>query len=57
MQSGNRFIEALLKGDSVVISEIYERFFPKVLQFILQNKGCHARAKDVFQESLISIIN
>ncbi|WP_103068343.1 RNA polymerase sigma factor [Aquimarina sediminis] len=52
----NRFITALVEGDSVIISEIYERFFPKALRFILQNKGSHAQAKDVFQESLVYIV-
>ncbi|WP_438711976.1 RNA polymerase sigma factor [Aquimarina muelleri] len=52
----NRFIEGLLKSDSVVIVEIYERFFPKALRFILQNKGTHEQAKDIFQESLLYIV-
>ncbi len=55
-QSSDRFIDALLKNDSVVISEIYSRFFPKALRFILQNHGSHAQARDIFQESLMYII-
>ncbi len=55
-QSEDRFVYALLKNDSVVISEIYKRFFPKALHFILQNHGTHAQAKDIFQESLLYII-
>ncbi len=55
-QSLDRFIDALLKNNSVVISEIYSRFFPKALRFILQNHGTRAQAKDIFQESLMYII-
>ncbi|WP_024770043.1 RNA polymerase sigma factor [Aquimarina macrocephali] len=52
----DKFITALLQNNSVVIVEIYERFFPKALRFILQNKGNHEQARDVFQESLLYIV-
>lgn len=52
----DKFIEALLKNDNAIIVEIYERFFPKSLRFILQNKGTHEQARDIFQESLLYIV-
>lgn len=51
-----RFINALLEQDNKIISEIYERFFPKTLRFVNQNKGTIDQAKDIFQESLLYII-
>lgn len=55
-KTGNRFIEALLNNDNIIISEIYKLFFPKALRFVLQNSGTHDHAKDVFQEALVYII-
>ncbi|WP_109300807.1 RNA polymerase sigma factor [Aquimarina sp. AU474] len=51
-----KFINALVQGDDLVILEIYERFFPKALVYILQNKGTHSQAKDIFQEALLCIV-
>ncbi|MDY8134898.1 sigma-70 family RNA polymerase sigma factor [Aquimarina sp. 2201CG5-10] len=56
MQSEDRFIKALIQGDDIIISEIYTRFFAKTLRFVLQNKGTHDQARDIFQESLLYII-
>ncbi|WP_299312617.1 sigma-70 family RNA polymerase sigma factor [uncultured Aquimarina sp.] len=54
--SRDYFVGALLKGDDRIISEIYQRFFPKILQFVLLNKGTHDAAEDIFQESLLHIV-
>ncbi len=56
MNSTNKFVTALLQGDEIVIAKIYKQFFPKVLKFILQNKGTHDHAKDIFQDALIYLI-
>lgn len=48
--------EGLIKGDEVIISKIYQKFFPKVLQYISKNKGTLEEAQDIFQESLVHII-
>ncbi len=55
-QATDKFIKALIQGDNVIISEIYDRFFPKALVFILQNKGTQTEARDIFQEALLYII-
>ncbi|WP_299435008.1 sigma-70 family RNA polymerase sigma factor [uncultured Aquimarina sp.] len=56
VETDEYFIKALLEQDNRVISEIYERFFPKTLRFVFQNRGTLDQAKDVFQESLFYII-
>ncbi|OEK08066.1 hypothetical protein A8C32_15015 [Flavivirga aquatica] len=56
MNTSEQFISALLEQDNKIISEIYERFFPKTLKFVSQNQGTLDQAKDIFQESLLYII-
>jgi len=56
VETDEYFIKALLEQDNRVISEIYERFFPKTLRFVFQNRGTLDQAKDIFQESLFYII-
>ena len=50
-----QYIDALLKNDSRLIREIYKKFSLKVISFIQRNNGDPAEAKDVIQESLITI--
>lgn len=49
----------LLKGlrnmDSMIIDQIYSRFYPMVLNMILQKSGNTSDARDVFQEAIIVI--
>lgn len=52
----DKYLKALLENDNTVISEIYERFFPKTSFFILKNSGTITQAKDIFQEALLYII-
>ncbi len=52
----DKYLNALLQNDNVIISEIYEQFFPKTMHFILNNSGTLTQAKDIFQESLLYII-
>lgn len=48
--------KGLVVGDEDTVSKIYQRFFPKVLQYISKNQGSLEEAKDIFQESLVHII-
>lgn len=48
-------LEALVKGDSRIIAEIYKVCFPSVKRFITQNKGNVADAEDIFQKALLQI--
>lgn len=46
----------LLKGDQDVFNELYEDEFPKIVDFILRNSGTKEDARDIFQESLLVLI-
>ncbi len=47
-----QLLEGLLKGDEVVLLQIYEQFYGNTEQFVLSNSGTKADAKDLFQEGL-----
>lgn len=50
-----RYVEALLRNDSRIIKEIYRKFSPKVVSFICKNNGDTQQARDIIQESLVTI--
>ncbi len=50
-----KYIEALLKNDTIVLTEIYEKFAPKVVGYIKKNNGDEPRAQDIIQETLMTI--
>ena len=52
-----KYIEGLLKNNSFIIQAIYDKFVPKVINYIKQNSGNADQAKDVIQETLITIYN
>ena len=52
-----KYIEGLKQNNSFVIQSIYEKFAPKVINYIKQNSGDEDRAKDVIQETLMTIYN
>ncbi len=52
-----KYIEGLKQNNSFVIQSIYEKFAPKVINYIKQNSGNEDKAKDVIQETLITIYN
>jgi RNA polymerase sigma factor (sigma-70 family) len=52
-----KYIDALLNNDVVLLDELYLRFSGKVKWMILQNNGTEADAADIFQEALLSIYN
>lgn len=55
IHSDQLYIVGLLKNDSKIIKEIYEKFVPKVIHYICKNSGNKDDAKDVIQEVLITI--
>ncbi len=55
MPDNQYFIQGILNSDERVITEIYTHSFPKVLKFVLQNKGQQVDAEDVFQKALMQI--
>ncbi|GAA4273872.1 sigma-70 family RNA polymerase sigma factor [Aquimarina gracilis] len=50
-----KYIEALLKNDTVLLAEIYDKFAPKVVGYIKKNSGDDSGAQDIIQETLITI--
>lgn len=55
VHADQKYIEALMQNDSLVIAEIYEKFAPKVVSYIKKNSGDESKAQDVIQETLITI--
>ncbi|WP_095070368.1 RNA polymerase sigma factor [Tenacibaculum jejuense] len=49
------YLNALVEGNSRIISKIYSTNFSQVKRFILQNKGGVVDAEDVFQKALLQI--
>lgn len=52
-----KYIDGLLKNNSFVIQSIYDKFVPKVVNYIKQNSGSADEAQDVVQDTLITIYN
>jgi len=50
-----KYIDGLLKNNSFIIQAIYDKFVPKVVNYIKQNSGDTDKAQDVIQETLITI--
>ena len=52
-----KYIDGLLKNNSFIIQAIYDKFVPKVVNYIKQNSGSSDKAQDVIQDTLITIYN
>ena len=52
-----KYIDGLLKNNSFIIQAIYDKFAPKVINYIKQNSGDADQAQDVIQETIITIYN
>ncbi|MFI1771107.1 RNA polymerase sigma factor [Thalassobellus citreus] len=52
-----KYIDGLLQNNSFIIQSIYDKFVPKVVNYIKQNSGSTDKAQDVIQETLITIYN
>lgn len=50
-----KYIDALLNNNSLLIKEIYQKFAPQCKRFIEKNSGDAQKAMDIFQESLIYV--
>lgn len=53
--SDQKYIEALLNNDPVLLDELYRKYSGKIKWMVLQNRGNEADAADIFQEALLSI--
>jgi RNA polymerase sigma factor (sigma-70 family) len=56
MKNNSHYLDALLQGNSKDIQILYEKNFPMVKKFILQNKGNHEDAEDIFQKALLQMV-
>ncbi|HRN57812.1 MAG TPA: sigma-70 family RNA polymerase sigma factor [Agriterribacter sp.] len=52
-----KYINALLENDAVVLDELYRRFSEKIKWMIIRNNGTETDAADIFQDALLSIYN
>jgi RNA polymerase sigma factor (sigma-70 family) len=50
-----RYIEAIRTNNSVLIREIYKKFSGKIISYIQKNNGDSDEARDIIQETLITI--
>ncbi len=48
-------LRSLLEGDEKGIAAIYREVFPKVVDFILKNKGQYEDAEDIFHKVLLQL--
>lgn len=55
MNKAKKYLNALIEGDSGLILIIYEKCFPFVRKFVLQNSGKTEDAQDIFQKALLQI--
>ena len=52
-----KYIDGLLKNNSFIIQAIYDKFVPKVINYIKQNSGSRDQAQDIVQDTLVTIYN
>lgn len=52
-----KYINGLLQNNSFIIQAIYDKFVPKVVNYIKQNSGSSAEAQDVIQDTIMTIYN
>ncbi len=51
----NRFINAVLTNDREVLIEMYDKYLPKIIRFIVANSGTEEDAMDIFQDAIMII--
>lgn len=52
-----KYIEGLAVNNSAIIQEIYKKFVPKVVFYIMNNSGDKDQAQDIVQEIMILLFN
>lgn len=50
-----KYIDGLLQNNSFIIQSIYDKYVPKVVNYVCNNSGDSEKAQDVVQEVLITI--
>lgn len=54
-QTDLQLLEGIKIGDRKVIIQVYDLVLPSVIQWVKENNGTEEDARDVFQESMISV--
>ena len=57
LHEDQKYIDGLLQNNSFIIQAIYDKFVPKVVNYIKQNSGCVNEAQDIIQDTLVTIYN
>lgn len=57
MHPDNKYIIALLENNSILLKELYEKYFSKIKLMVIKNGGTEDDAADMMQEGLVSIYN
>ncbi|AXO81103.1 sigma-70 family RNA polymerase sigma factor [Olleya aquimaris] len=52
-----KYVDGLVANNSFIIQAIYDKFAPKVVNYIKQNNGDEHSAQDIIQETIITIYN
>ena len=52
-----KYVDALVNNDSVILNLVYKKFLPPIQRMVLQNNGSDDDAYDLFQNALLSIYN
>ncbi|MCS3802141.1 RNA polymerase sigma factor [Niastella sp. OAS944] len=55
--SDDTLIDKLKKEESASFGLLYKLYFPTIASFIKQNSGSHQDAEDIFQETVIVLLN
>ena len=57
LHEDQKYIDGLLQNNSFIIQAIYDKFAPKVINYIKSNSGDTLQAQDIIQETLMVIYN
>lgn len=57
LHKDQKYIDGLVQNNSFIIQAIYDRFVPKVINYIKNNSGSAAQAQDIIQDTLLVIYN
>ena len=52
-----KYIDGLVNNNSFIIQTIYDKFVPKVINYVKKNSGDEEYAQDVVQDTIITIYN
>jgi len=55
-EKNENIINGLITGNQAVFNNLYEYEFPKIVKLVIQNSGSIDEAKDIFQETLVILL-